>query len=246
MNRSLVIASAAGVAVIATAVAWWNYRSWVVRTPAKVALSRSAAPPPVGYDCPAKDNALAEELSRSRSRRKKPSLNRTVLSHDEIAIYKAVIQGWMGDDRAHLYVSTRTFPLDPDSPASDLSECPCLEGISISSLVSASTSFHELTSDVLPGKNSRLVDPRRHAVIVSANDPHNRGKGESVDAAVKRAFDTGLFSMSEIAFDQEHRRALVSYGFWCGSLCGNGATVVLKKVGDQWKRTDRVCGSWIS
>ncbi len=238
--------SVAGVVVIATVVASWNDLGWVVRAPAEITLSRSTAPPPVGYDCPAKDKALAEALSSSRSLRRRPSLNHALLSPDEIAIYKAVIQGWLGNDRAHLYVSVKTFPLDPDSPASGLSNCPCMEGISISSLVSASNSFHELTNDVLPGKNSRLVDPERHAVIVSANDPHKRDKGESVDAAVSKAFATGLFSMSEIAFDQEHRHALVSYGFWCGSLCGNGATVVFEKVGGLWKRTDRMCGGWIS
>lgn len=247
MKRSLVIASAVGVVVIATAVAWWNFLRWHVRTPTEITSSRLTPAPPVGYDCPAKDKALAEALSSSRSLRKKPSLNHTPMSPDEIAIYTAVIQGWLSNDRAHLYVSVRTFPLDPDSPAGGLSECPCLEGISISSMVSASTSFHELTIDILPARNSHLVDPKRHALIVSANDPDKRmGKGMTVDTAVKEAFKTGLFSISEIAFDQEHRHALVSYGFWCGSLCGSGATVVFEKVGDQWKRTDRACAGWIS
>ncbi len=38
---------------------------------------------------------------------------------------------------------------------------------------------------------------------------------------------------------------VVSYRFWCGSLCGNGATWVFEKVGKQWKKTDS-CGDWIS
>jgi len=55
-----------------------------------------------------------------------------------------------------------------------------------------------------------------------------------------------LFSVSEIAFDQQHNHAAVSYSFWCGSLCGNGATVIFEKIDGQWKKTNRNCGGWVS
>jgi hypothetical protein len=90
-----------------------------------------------------------------------------------------------------------------------------------------------------------LVDAKKQAAIVRRNDPDNR-VGKSVHDAVRDAFATGLFSVSEIAFDKEHQHALVSYGFYCGSLCGNGATVIFEKVGDVWKKTDRMCGGWVS
>jgi len=93
----------------------------------------------------------------------------------------------------------------------------------------------------------RLVDASKQAIIVASNDPdRTMGKGESVEDAVNGAFATGLFSVSEIVFDSEHQHALVSYRFWCGSLCGSGATLVFEKVDGEWRSTDRMCGGWVS
>jgi hypothetical protein len=93
----------------------------------------------------------------------------------------------------------------------------------------------------------RLVDATKQATIVRTNDPNQTiGKGKSVNDAVRDAFDSGLFSMSEAVFDKKHHHALVSYGFRCGSLCGSGATLLFEKVGSEWKKTDRMCGGWIS
>jgi hypothetical protein len=63
---------------------------------------------------------------------------------------------------------------------------------------------------------------------------------------VEEAFANGLFTLSEIAFDTESNRALVSYSFICGSLCGSGNTWVFEKIGGEWKRVDRSCGGWVS
>lgn len=71
-------------------------------------------------------------------------------------------------------------------------------------------------------------------------------KGVSVDAAVNNAFKNGLFELSEIAFDKAHRRAIVSYSFVCGSLCGNGGVWLFEKVDGVWKKSENVCGGWIS
>jgi hypothetical protein len=99
----------------------------------------------------------------------------------------------------------------------------------------------------LPNNAARLVDPKKQTKIVHDNDPDKTMReGKSVDSAVKAAFGTGLFSLSEIAFDKARTHAVVSYTFWCGSLCGNGATWVFEKVGNEWKQTDRNCGGRIS
>jgi hypothetical protein len=70
--------------------------------------------------------------------------------------------------------------------------------------------------------------------------------GRPVDNAVSNAFAHGLFSMSEIVFDRGHLHAIVMYGFHCGLLCGNGATLVLDKVSGEWKVRDLACGGWVS
>jgi hypothetical protein len=141
-----------------------------------------------------------------------------------------------------LNVSNRTFAIDRD-----LSDCGCLKGIEPQTIVSAAHSFRILTGDVLAGKHIRLVDANKQAVIVQSNDPSNSiREGKTAETAVNEAFSTGLFSMSEIAFDKEHRRALVSYSFWCGLLCGSGSVWLFEKVDGVWKKSDRVCGGWVS
>jgi len=91
-----------------------------------------------------------------------------------------------------------------------------------------------------------LVDPKKQTKIVHSNDPSDTIRnGKSVKDAVTDAFGTALFSMSEIAFDKDHHFAVVSYHFWCGSLCGNGSTIVFEKLNGAWKKNCD-CGGWIS
>ena len=176
---------------------------------------------------------------------KKPTKNPTLLSSDEIAIYRTVLQQYAGKS-GPLNVSSETYPLDPNSEMNGLKRGDCLEGIELANLSTTAHSYHILPAEVLD-KNMRLVDPHKQATIVRQNDPRNViTTPSSVDSAVKRAFDTALFSLSEIAFDKDHRHAVVAYSFWCGSLCGNGSTLVFEKVGNAWKKTKRTCGGWIS
>lgn len=161
--------------------------------------------------------ALALSPPSTGSTKDKPIKSRTPLSADEIAVYKAVLQQHISRDSGSLNVSVTTYPLDPTSPMNHLSESECLQGIRLENLAEVSHSFHDLTPEVLPAKNIKLV-----------------------------GFATALFSMSEIAFDKEHRNAVVSYSFRCGPRCGYGATLALEKLGSQWKKTKRNCGDWIS
>jgi len=177
----------------------------------------------------------------------RPTKSATPLSEDEIAIYKAVLWQYASDESRSLNVSSKTYPLDPESHMNGLRNGECLKGIQLDNLAAISHTYHELPPEVLSGKNMRLVDPEKQAKIVKSNDPdRTMAKGKSVDNAVKDAFATGLFSISEIAFDKDHRYAAVSYSFWCGGLCGHGSTLVFQKAGSEWKKMERNCGGWIS
>jgi hypothetical protein len=122
-----------------------------------------------------------------------------------------------------------------------------MEGIRLENSSSPFHSFRDLPPNVLLAKGMRLVDPKKQATMVRSHDPDNRmASGKTVRQAVSGALASGLFSMSEIAFDVEYHYAIVRYDFWCGSLCGNGATLVFEKIGGEWKRTDRECGGWVS
>lgn len=213
-------------------------------SPAALALKHIDTPPGWADDC-SRLLRTAREAIRESSQR--PSRNTAPLSPDEIAIYRAILQQWNANGRTSLNLSNRTFPLDATSSASRISDCECLKGIDVQSLVSASHSFHAMTRDVFPERNIRLVDANQQVTTIQNNDPNNWiGRGKPVENAVNDALATGLFSMSEIAFDREHRRAVVSHSFVCGTLCGSGGAWLFEKVDGVWRKTDRVCGGWIS
>jgi hypothetical protein len=180
----------------------------------------------------------------------KPVRAATPLSADEGAVYKAILQQYGANDSGTLNVSATTVSLNPDSPTSGLSRDGCLQGIQLENLYAASHSFHELPPTIVTGTKAKLVDPKKHAKIARANDPDKTMKtmreGKSVEDAVKGAFATGLFSMTEIAFDKDRHYAVVSYSFWCGSLCGHGKTLVFEKVNGVWRNANRICRGWVS
>ena len=184
--------------------------------------------------------------SLSGSDNSKPVKSITPLSADEIAVYKAILRTFSGDKDAGLNVSAKTYPLDPRASTTGFDQPGCLNGIQLDNLSTVSHSYHELPPEVLPSKAVTLVDPKMQARIVHSNDPGNTiRKGKPVKDAVAAAFTTGLFSMSEIAFDKEHRFAAVRYSFWCGSLCGHGSTLMFEKVNGEWRKV-RDCGGWVS
>jgi hypothetical protein len=180
---------------------------------------------------------------------KNPAKKSTVpLTADEVAVYKAFLRQYQSEGRGRINVSARTFPLDPDDHSSHLSnDSECLRGIRMEGLDEASRRFHDLTQEVLPANNLRLVDPGSQLKVVHKSDPErNIRSRKSVQKAVADAVANGLLSLSDIAFDKAHRHAVIRYSFHCGSLCGHGYTLVFEKIGDTWKKTDRTCGGWIS
>jgi hypothetical protein len=191
--------------------------------------------------------ALLLTCHSATSKSQKPVKATTPLNADEIAIYKAVLRTYSGDKDVNLNVAATTYPLDPNASTTGFDQPECLNGVELENLSSASNSYHELPPEVLPSKAMRLVDPKRQAKIVHSNDPSNTiRKGAPVKDAVEAAFSTGLFWMSEIAFDKEHHFAVVRYTFWCGSLCAHGETLVFENVNGEWRNAHRNCGNWIS
>lgn len=181
------------------------------------------------------------------SKSHKPVKSTTPLSAEEIAIYQATLRQYSEGKNVALNVAVVTYPLDPNASTTGFNQPECLKGIQLQDLSKVSSSFHELSAEVLPSRTMRLVDPAAQSQIVHLNDPSNTiRKGKPVRDAVEAAFSTGLFSMSEIAFDKEHRFAAVSYSFWCGSLCGHGGTLVFENVHGEWRNVNRNCGGWIS
>ncbi len=238
MKRRRAAISIAVIAVLALVVALPLARRFHLAALEPSELAAKQPTPPAPPD----DNCSQVQRTLAGSPDERPVRNTGPFSADDMAIYRGILERWNSNSRSLLNVSNKTFPIDRD-----LLDCGCLKGIELQSIANAAQSFHILTRDVLAGVNVRLVDADKQSAIVQSNDPTKsiRG-GKSVKTAVNGAFSTALFSLSEIAFDNEHRRALVSYSFVCGSLCGSGGVWLFEKIGGVWKKSERVCGGWIS
>jgi hypothetical protein len=186
--------------------------------------------------------------------KQKPTKSTIPLSMDEIGVYKIVLRQYASKEHESLNITATTFPLDPSFPSNSLSDNECLKGIQLDNLASTSRSFHDIPPEVLTGK-MKLVDPKKQAKVLASSwqkleawrkNSGTNGKQKSLDELAREVSDGGWLCLSEIAFDKEHRFALVAYRYLCGFLCGSGATVVLEKVNGEWKTSDRICSSWIS
>jgi hypothetical protein len=180
---------------------------------------------------------------------KQPKLSAEKLTGDQMAIYRAVLKNYLKGSRDSLRVSNTTEPFEQEWRS--IVE-GCITGFKPEP---NSTIVHRLDPSLSAGLNLVIVDPEQQMAEVKANDPQNLIKGaidqgdkiseKQLDSAVKKAFEGGFFTLSEIVFDKEHLNAMVAYSFVCGGLCGSGNTLALRKFGKQW-RIVRTCSSWVS
>lgn len=177
-----------------------------------------------------------------------PRVSDVPLTVEQIAVYRAVLRDYLKGSDGALNLQNITDPMNESDSA-------CFRGIDARVIKQSKFVIHRIDPAFVTGTKIVLVDPNFQEKAIKENDPQNLIKkaidggqkvtDEQLDQSVKKAFSTALFSLSEIVFDKEHRRAVVSYGMVCGELCGHGNTLVLKKVGQRWKLVKR-CGGWVS
>ena len=170
------------------------------------------------------------------------------LTSKQLAIYRVVLVKYLKGSGRVLNLANITEPFDEPDTA-------CVPGLDSRVAKRSASTVHRIASSFVAGTKITLVDSSRQQATIKESDPqnlmrkalddHQKITDEQLDQSVKSAFDTGLFTLSEIAFDREHRRAVLSYSFVCGRLCGNGNTLVLRKVGHNWKVLKRR-GGWVS
>ena len=201
-------------------------------SPGELGQKTPRPPEPPDDRCPKAQRILEDSTEPVRLQRS--------LTTDEAAIYASLIEHW-NKQRTPLNLSRRTIPL-----YRNISDCDCLKDIDFESLTRASRSFRFLPRSI-SSKFIRLVDEDSQIALVQTSDPENTIRaGGSVDAAVSEAFANGLFEVSEIAFDKTGQKAIVSYSFRCGQLCGNGGVRSFEKVNGAWKQAQQTCGGWMS
>lgn len=163
-----------------------------------------------------------------------------------------MLEDYTKDSKGVLNVAKRTEPLEQSGVGFDKA---CFKGIELQTAKAGVPIAHKLDLSLALDKRFTLVDPELQEDKIKKNDPqklvksaiddHQEVTDKQVDESVKRAFETGLFTLSEILFDKQHRHALVAYSFVCGELCGNGNLLVLTRIGHKWKVSKR-CGGWVS
>lgn len=181
----------------------------------------------------------------------KQTLGTDPLSAEQVAIYRIALADYRKGTKDALNLADKTEPLQRSEGSSDLG---CISGIKLADPNSAPV-MHRIDSSTALGPGLVLVDPDRQQERLHENDPQNLVKraideheqvtDKQLDNSVKLAFETGLFTLSEIGFDEGHRYAVVAYSFVCGGLCGSGKTLLLKKAGHKW-RVIKACGEWVS
>jgi hypothetical protein len=182
--------------------------------------------------------------SGQQAQESKAKVSDQQLTAEQLAVYRVVLHGWMENEVSAINLSVQTIPF-PTSGAFDAGDCgtdlelePVVPGV-----------VHRFRpADLLQLGSDKigLVDPERQRNEVAENDPGKTiGEGRSIEDAVRNGFAHGLVTLSEIRFDKAHKHAVVSYSFFCGSLCGNGGTVIIEKVDGAWQRKSR-CSDWIS
>ncbi len=186
---------------------------------------------------------LIAALTPLAARRPKATLAKTPLTDEQVAVYQAFLAQYDNGAGGPVNLGNRTVPFE----LSDGDRKGCGSGLDLQDLDTLSSTTHHLSAELAREGRFTLVDPEQQTEIVKKNDPGNTiHAGKSVEDAVKAAFAAGLLGLSEIAFDREHRFAVLHFSFFCGGLCGQGGTVVFEKVAGRWSRGKRSCGSWIS
>ncbi len=174
----------------------------------------------------------------------KPKVSDRPLTAEQLAVYRVVLHGWMDAELQTINLAVETVPLETSGPTGDED---CEKGLDLEP--ASPGVVHRFRQEDLPqlgrGKIG-LVDAEKQRKEVADNDPEKTiQRGLSIEDAVRNGFAHGLVTLSEIRFDKEHKFAVVSYSFVCGSLCGNGGTMVLEKRDGAWTRKSR-CRDWIS
>jgi len=174
------------------------------------------------------------------------------LTVEQTAVYRAVLQDIQKDSKDTLNLANTTESIR-QSAALFNGACPKTPQPQVAQ--DSSSVVHHLNSALALNLKIVLVDAGPQEEKIKNGDPAILMKRviddrqdvpqSQIDDATERAVKNGLLMLSEIIFNKKHNRALVSYSFVCGELCGYGNVLVLTKVGEKWK-IYKTCEGWVS
>lgn len=161
--------------------------------------------------------------------------------NDTAQIYAAFLGGWAGKAQSPLNISKLVELPTPDE-IKQYTECAREDGNERIRWMKISPD-RDISGILVKLPNVTWIDAKKwHAVDPGALI----AKGQSVDSAVDAGISHGLMTLSAITFNQQHDVAMFTYSFRCGSLCGNGGTIMFKRSPAGWVRSKVSCGGWES
>jgi hypothetical protein len=179
----------------------------------------------------------------------RPKLSAEPLAVDQIAVYRAVIEYYLVQDpKVTLSLANRTEPLQSSGYFSAGS---CGEGFDLE--VMRPPVGHKIGPEAVRNLKVTLVDPDiqkkriadgyRQFLALAAGHGQDKPTDQELKVARKKELENYLFTLSEVAFDKHHRRAVVAYSYLCGGSCGHGGPLLLEKVAGEWM-VRKTCGGW--
>lgn len=158
---------------------------------------------------------------------------------DQMDIYETALEAWLKGEQGRLLVNTE-LGAAPSTSDSEVRECA--KGLRMRSDALRAPDLKSLVGAQFRRKGTELVDGEKWSPL----DPALAiAQGKSVEASVAEGLSHSLISFSQVAFSQDGKDALVEVSIVCGSLCGSGDTLHLRKTADHWAIVKR-CISWIS
>jgi hypothetical protein len=184
----------------------------------------------------------------SQDKRKEPIVSDDPLTADQIAVYAVVLKNYDNGSGKPLNLARTSEPFGESEQKG------CVDWAPEATKATAPV-VHKLDSLAAENRTLVLVDSGRQQEQIEKNDPQKLIKSvidggakvskKQLSDSLEKAFASGLFTFSEIIFNKGHRYALLSYSFVCGSLCGHGETLLLRKSRKTWKIAKH-CGVWVS
>jgi hypothetical protein len=167
----------------------------------------------------------------------------STISTDALDIYHDFLNSYADGNHMKVNLVRTTTILETRSGGPGDADSGCSKHFAPADLDKNHQQTHQFDPSVIKDWPVVLIDPDKSKI----KDPEDAmRKGASVDKAVDAGFRAGQFSFSEIVFNQKHTMAIFTYSFWCGSLCGNGATVLVEKKNGKWVRSHEFCSIWMS
>jgi len=135
----------------------------------------------------------------------KPKVSDDPLTTEQIAVYRAVLSDFLKGSDGALNLANLTEPLDQSDKA-------CFRGMDVGVIKESVSVVHRLEPSLVTFTKIVLVDPDRQQKAIKENDPqkliknaiddHAKVTDDQVDESVKNAFNTALFTLSEIVLRQ--------------------------------------------